>query len=433
MRLPICFFFNAVLFYSITLVSILAITSILLTIKIILLKNEYKKNNQMYKSKINEYCLKNMFMLNIFHDIKTPLTSIIGITSLNIDLRNDEIPFDKYLKEVFISSKYIANLIDKIFEFSSDRNSKIQTEMSFNISDTIYNVREITSFQSYIKHQKVSFDIKILHENVITDEIIIQQILTNLISNAIKYTLEDGIINICLNEKEIDSTSSQYIFTISDNGVGIPNNIINDIFKPFVRAHNHNTNGNGLGLAIVKDLIDKFNGTISVDSQINKGTSIQVSLPLKYVSNKTKVKTNIDMLETIKKLDLSSYNALIVDDNYINYQILNEYLKLTHINTKYIKYADEVLDTINENNFDIIFLDIHMPLVDGFTLTKMIRNSNTLNSDIIIIGLSASVDKSEIDYALEIGMNDYLRKPIDINCLIKILKEYLINNKVVTK
>ena len=245
------------------------------------------------------------------------------------------------------------------------------------------------------------------------------QIITNLLRNALKFT-EEGGIDITYEEQVVDNDLNISI-SVKDTGIGIPKSKLKTIFDRFTQIDSGITKrheGSGLGLYITYLLIELLEGHIEVDSREGVGSEFMISL--KFPITEVQPEINVPVADDI---DLSGFKVLIVDDNRVNVVVLKKTLDTFGINTYWVGNGKEAVAAVAENDYDLVFMDIHMPEMDGFEATLEIRKTN---KDLIIIGFSADVTKETIQDAMEVGMNDYFTKPISFDKLRQNLSKYLI-------
>ena len=309
------------------------------------------------------------------------------------------------------------------------------------LSELIDNVIDICKPQAEIKKHTLTIDIKnIEHNRVIGDEIRIKQIFTNFISNSIKYTPEGGRINVIISEKLVNRPYvGCYEFIFEDNGMGMEPEFLKHIFEPFTRERKSyigKIQGTGLGMAIAKNIVSMMNGDIEVESIKGKGSKFTVTIFLKFQIDgnlSDNIKNNCDnstnSLAEFAKNDYSSKRALLVEDNTLNSNIAGEILKMTGIKVEYASDGKKAVDRIlslEPYYYDIIFMDIQMPIMNGYEATRIIRNSNREDlKNIPILAMTANALAQDVQAALKSGMNQHMSKPLDLNQLYNALERWL--------
>ena len=362
---------------------------------------------------------KTEFISNMSHEIRTPLNAIIGFIEV---LRLSEIQgsLQEYLMLMDISSKKLLLLVNDILEID-----KIESGKSTLRSDIFSPREELQNIISIYRPSAEEKGLSIVLETsedcgheVVGDVGKFGQILTNILRNSLKFT-EKGGIEIFCKEKNNNGTV-QLDFLIKDTGIGIPKNKLNTIFDRFTQIDKGKCKrheGSGLGLYITYKLVELFNGKITVQSEENVGTEFHLSLA--FPLSETRRETRIQNPEFFQ---YDGCKVLIVDDNRVNVKVLKMTLEKLGVNADSACNGLEAVEAIKNNSYDLVFMDVHMPDMDGFQATQEIRK---FNQEITIIGLSADVTKEAIDEAKGVGMNDYLTKPISFSKLRTHLPSYL--------
>jgi PAS domain S-box-containing protein len=356
---------------------------------------------------------KEQFLANISHEIRTPINGIAGMANL---LGQGPSPEDRetYLNAIRHSAENLKVIINDILDLAAIESGKLRFErIAFNLKDLLPSL--INTFTYQAKEKKLSLDYKIdekLNKILLGDPVRLNQILINLISNAVKFTHNGSIQIRCNAEKEHRGTCWIRI-EVSDTGVGIPEEKLNTIFESFSQADASVTRrygGTGLGLTIVKQLVELQQGTIHVISKEHEGSTFMVTIPygVGKVKDFAKNTQGTDkVLQDVKKSDL---HVLLVEDNDINRLYAKSILKNWHC---YIDVAENglvAIEKIKNNFYDVVLMDVQMPVMDGYEATKAIRMMDH-SSDIPIIALTANATVSDVEKCFLAGMNDYLAKP----------------------
>lgn len=375
---------------------------------------------------------KDRFLSNMSHEIRTPLNGIIGFT--NVLLQSDlPLKQKKQIEIIKTSGNILMALINDILDLAKINEGKMELEESvFNLSELINDI--LISFELRIDEKELKmfseYD-KNIPDILIGDPIRISQILINLINNSKKFTNNGGQINVNVNLLEEDHEKAIIEFSITDTGIGIPKEKLKTIFEPFVQADNdtyHNYEGTGLGLSIVRRLVDLMNGSISINSEVNKGSTISFTIPIKKttaigVSTKKDVPLSADDLTKIGHL-----KVLIADDNEINQLLAQTILLKFGFEVDSAENGKIAIELINKNHYDIILMDLKMPEMGGFEATRYIRTQmDPPKSTIPIIAITADVTKADLDIFKEAGINDFILKPFDqtdlLNKIISLVKK----------
>ncbi|RGD74979.1 ATP-binding response regulator [Anaerofustis stercorihominis] len=378
---------------------------------------------------------KGRFLSNISHEMRTPLNAISGMTRIGKENIDDKKEVTQCFEKIDTSVNYLTNLINDVLDISRIESGKTKIEnRPFNLDTLIKNI--ITIIQNQANEKEINFICKydLKSPYLIGDELHLQQILVNIIGNAIKYTHNKGKVEVIISDDNIDNNKSKVNFTISDNGIGIEAKQLPTIFKAFERADNameQQYKGTGLGLAISYNLVKMMGGELKVRSEVDKGSSFFFDLELnkineeeydRYIKLKNKYPNhNIDKLRGIK--------ILLAEDNEINREISKYVLEQNGVIVEEAVDGKEALYKFEQSKKDYysaILMDIKMPVMDGHEATKAIRNLPHPNAkDIPIIAVSANAFEEDIERSLMCGMNDHISKPIDFDDLIKALDKYI--------
>ena len=375
---------------------------------------------------------KTDFLSNMSHDIRTPMNAIIGIISFIRHNAGDKEKVIEYADKIAISSQHLLGIINDVLDMSKIEAGKTVFKYSdFSILDSIEELNTIFHSQANEKNQ--SFIItkeNLKHEWVNGDKVHLMQIFSNLLSNAIKYTQEGGVIQFIAEESETNSsTYGKYHFIVSDNGMGMSADFKETIFDAFTRAESSVTNkiqGTGLGMAITKNLVESMGGTIEVESEPNRGSSFEVILNLKIVENRVVSSTEqIEMHETDSDI-LDGMRILCAEDNELNAEILMELLKLEGAECTICENGKRILEAFEQSvpgEYDMILMDVQMPVMNGYEATEAIRRSSHEQAKTIpIIAMTANAFSEDMQHSLAAGMNAHISKPVDMKLLKKTIR-----------
>ena len=375
---------------------------------------------------------KTDFLSNMSHDIRTPMNAIIGIISLIRHNAGDKEKVIEYADKIAISSQHLLGIINDVLDMSKIEAGKTVFKYSdFSILDFMEELNTIFHSQANEKNQ--SFIItkeNLKHEWVNGDKVHLMQIFSNLLSNAIKYTQEGGIIQFIAEERETNSsTYGKYHFIVSDNGMGMSADFKETIFDAFTRAESSVTNkiqGTGLGMAITKNLVESMGGTIEVESEPNRGSRFEVILNLKIVENRVVSSTEqIEMHETDSDI-LDGMRILCAEDNELNAEILMELLKLEGAECTICENGKRILEAFEQSvpgEYDMILMDVQMPVMNGYEATEAIRRSSHEQAKTIpIIAMTANAFSEDMQHTLAAGMNAHISKPVDMKLLKKTIR-----------
>ena len=375
---------------------------------------------------------KTDFLSNMSHDIRTPMNAIIGIISLIRHNAGDKEKVIEYTDKIAISSQHLLGIINDVLDMSKIEAGKTVFKYSdFSILDFIEELNTIFHSQANEKNQSfIIIKENLKHEWVNGDKVHLMQIFSNLLSNAIKYTQEGGVIQFIAEESETNSsTYGKYHFIVSDNGMGMSADFKETIFDAFIRAESSVTNkiqGTGLGMAITKNLVESMGGTIEVESEPNRGSSFKVILNLKIVENRVVSSTEqIEMHETDSDI-LDGMRFLCAEDNELNAEILMELLKLEGAECTICENGKRILEAFEQSvpgEYDMILMDVQMPVMNGYEATKAIRRSSHEQAKTIpIIAMTANAFSEDMQHTLAAGMNAHISKPVDMKLLKKTIR-----------
>ena len=375
---------------------------------------------------------KTDFLSNMSHDIRTPMNAIIGITSLIRHDAGNKAKVIEYADKIDISSQHLLGIINDVLDMSKIEAGKTVFKYSdFSILDLVQELDTIFHTQIYEKQQTLTI-IKenIQHEWVNGDQVHLMQIFSNLLSNAVKYTQEGGKIQFFVEECETKSSVyAKYRFLVSDNGMGMSADFKDTIFDAFTRAESSLTNkiqGTGLGMAITKNLVEAMGGTIDVESELGQGSCFEVLMDLKIAEDRT---VALAAQEETDKQDgniLQGMRFLCAEDNELNAEILTELLKIEGAECTICENGEEILKVFEQSapgDYDMILMDIQMPVLNGYEATKEIRrSSHKLAKTIPIIAMTANAFSEDIQHSLAAGMNAHVSKPVEMKVLEKTIR-----------
>ena len=375
---------------------------------------------------------KSSFLANMSHDIRTPMNAIIGMTSLIRYDAGDKGKVIEYADKIDTSSQHLLGIINDVLDMSKIEAGKTVFKYSdFSIAEFIQELDTI--FHSQIYEKKQTFTItkeNIQHEWVNGDRVHLMQIFSNLLSNAIKYTQEGGEIQLLAEECESNSSVyAKYRFLVCDNGMGMSADFKNTIFDAFTRAENSLTNkiqGTGLGMAITKNLVDLMGGTIDVESEPGQGSCFEVFMDLKIAEERSVSPDSQAETEEQDGNILKGMRFLCAEDNELNAEILTELLKIEGAECTICENGKRVLETFEQSvpgDYDMILMDVQMPVMNGYEATKAIRrSSHELAKTIPIIAMTANAFSEDIQHSLAAGMNAHISKPVDMKTLEKTIR-----------
>ena len=377
---------------------------------------------------------KTDFLSNMSHDIRTPMNAIIGMTSLIRHDAGNKAKVIEYADKIDISSQHLLGIINNVLDMSKIEAGKTVFKYTdFSILDFITELNTIFHSQIDEKNQTLTI-IKenIRHEWVNGDQVHLMQIFSNLVSNAVKYTQEGGKIQFLVEECETKSSVyAKYRFLVSDNGMGMSADFKDTIFDAFTRAESSMTNkiqGTGLGMAITKNLVEAMGGTIDVESELGQGSCFEVLIDLRIAEDRF-----VSSAERVEKDEpagnvLKGMRFLCAEDNELNAEILMELLKIEGAECTICENGKRVLEAFEQSapgDYDMILMDVQMPVMNGYEATKAIRrSSHELAKTIPIIAMTANAFSEDIQHSLAAGMNAHVSKPVEMKGKRKILLRY---------
>ena len=375
---------------------------------------------------------KTDFLSNMSHDIRTPMNAIIGMTSLIRHDAGNKAKVIEYADKIDISSQHLLGIINDVLDMSKIEAGKTVFKYTdFSILDFITELNTIFHSQIDEKNQTLTI-IKenIRHEWVNGDQVHLMQIFSNLVSNAVKYTQEGGKIQFLVEECETKSSVyAKYCFLVSDNGMGMSADFKDTIFDAFTRAESSMTNkiqGTGLGMAITKNLVEAMGGTIDVESELGQGSCFEVLIDLRIAEDRF-----VSSAEQAEKDEpagnvLKGMRFLCAEDNELNAEILMELLKIEGAECTICENGKRVLEAFEQSapgDYDMILMDVQMPVMNGYEATKAIRrSSHELAKTIPIIAMTANAFSEDIQHSLAAGMNAHVSKPIEMKVLEKTIR-----------
>ncbi|MCR5823159.1 MAG: response regulator [Lachnospiraceae bacterium] len=377
---------------------------------------------------------KTDFIAKMSHDIRTPMNAIMGMTTIAEKHIEDSEKVRYCVETIKEAGRHLLALINEVMDVTKIEAGKIELVKDyFSVSGLVDNVLKMMSPLSDAKEQMLVLNMTgVTHKYVTGDRTRVEEILTNIVSNAIKYTYEKGLISIDIAEEKATDTESDYIFTVKDSGIGMSKEFQKHLFEAFSREDDEYINkseGTGLGLTIAKKYIEAMNGSISFKSEKGHGSEFRVKIRLELQEAAEEEYHDSDEIPKLDELKLNGKRALLVEDNDLNAEIGRELLEMTGLATE---RAVDGADAVNmftssaPGYYDIIFMDVIMPVMNGYEATTAIRASGRADgSEVPIIAMTANAFASDIKEALKSGMNDHIAKPIDNEYLVKVLMKYL--------
>jgi signal transduction histidine kinase/ActR/RegA family two-component response regulator len=382
---------------------------------------------------------KTEFLSNMSHDIRTPMNAIIGMTKIAAMYIDDKERVQDCLNKINISGQHLLAIINEVLDMSKIESGKMELRSeAFHIEEWFENMMTMIKPQVCEKHQQLSVSVCNLEQkNVIGDPNRLRQVIMNILSNAVKYTPKGGSIQAQLIQTDkCRENRGVYRIVVKDNGIGISKEFQKIMFEPFTRAEDKGTkgvNGTGLGMTIAQNIIQMMNGNIQVESSAGLGTTITVDVELE-LQLKHSAENDInseDSVENIlrKRMSLNPKRVLLVEDNAMNMEIASEIIADVGIIVDKASDGFEALSRVEKSApgyYQLILMDIRMPHMDGYTVTKKIRELDREDAGTVpIIAMTANAFNDDRIKAEEAGMNGHIAKPIDMDKLYQTLQKWL--------
>ena len=398
---------------------------------------ELKQEEELREAKLKAECAnkaKSSFLLNMSHDIRTPMNAIIGYAELASRHLQETDKLGRYFEEIQICGKELLSMLGNVLDLARIENNKVEMEYTVsNVHECFENCVIMFQQQAESKNQTISLTEQIMYPYVYMDEPHLSEVCLNIISNAIKYTNTGGWISCNVVQKSCEKEDwCNMIISITDNGIGMSEEFQKRVFETFERERNTTSShieGSGIGMGITKKLVELMDGTIEVKSKQGKGSTFTVTIPCRKASeDDSLVKKNSNLRN---KNCLNGVRILLVEDNEINTEIATELLTEEGCIVETANDGVACIDMIEKADADyykMILMDIQMPVMNGYDATLTIRKmKDTKKARIPIIAMTANAFAEDIQKVLSVGMNAHVAKPVDMNILVptmmKCLKE----------
>ena len=375
---------------------------------------------------------KSTFLANMSHDIRTPMNAIIGITALIEHDVDNAAKVKEYAKKIEVSSQHLLGLINDVLDMSKIESGKTTLNfVDFSISEMLRRIEILFRPQTDAKNQTLLITKEHIHHEWLNgDSVRLMQVFNNLMSNAIKYTQEGGKIQFFAEECQTNSSVyAKFRFIVKDNGIGMSEEFQDKIFDSFTREENSVINkiqGTGLGMAISKNLIQAMGGTIEVKSEKGKGSCFEVIVDFKIAENKEVYQPEQIEDEKQDETILNGMCFLCAEDNELNAEILKELLDIEGAKCQICENGEKVVEAFEKSQpgeYDMILMDIQMPVMNGYEATKAIRNSeHPMAKTIPIIAMTANAFSEDIQQSFSAGMNAHVSKPVEMKVLGKAIQ-----------
>ncbi len=400
---------------------------ILVVLTVFILLSRHNKELAINEKRIS--LAKSTFLNNMSHDIRTPMNAIIGYTTLALATEDKPEVVKDYLSKIKSSSSHLLSLINDVLEMSRIESGKIQLEPSANsISAMLVDIDNIVKADIDVHGHKFTIDSSSVTDDVIVcDKLRIKQILLNLLSNAIKYTPDGGLIELCISESRSEKPDcGHYHIRVIDNGIGMSPEFAKTVFDEFTREKTSTVSGiqgTGLGMAIVKNLVDMMGGQIDLHTRQNEGTEIILDFDFAIDSS-----TAVEYTGPVRHFDFTGKKILLVEDNELNREIALTILEDSGFSVSTADDGSKAVEMVQNaapGDFDVILMDIQMPVMDGLEATRQIRAIGSEISRIPIIAMTANAFEEDRKASIEAGMNEHVAKPIDVDYLKTVIAKFL--------
>ena len=375
---------------------------------------------------------KSTFLFNMSHDIRTPMNAIIGYADLASRHSDDPAKLKKYMENIQVCGQNLLMLLNNVLDLARIENDK--TEMEYSVSDVDKDFRNCIAMfrnQADSKGQTLMVTAHLLHPYVYVDIPHLTEVCTNLVSNAVKYTGAGGTIRCDVTQKPGEKEGwCDTVVTVADNGIGMSQEFQKHIFEPFERERTSTVSkveGSGIGMGIVKKLVGLMGGTVAVESKIGVGSKFTVTIPCRIASeDETQAKRETNPSD---QKCLCGTRILLTEDNDLNAEIATELLQEEGCTVDRAKDGVECVDMLEkaaDGTYQIILMDVQMPVMNGYDAARKIRRlDDPQKANIPIIAMTANAFSEDRQMALDVGMDDHVAKPINMNVLVPTLRKYL--------
>lgn len=398
---------------------------------------QQKRAQEEARKKLEKACLeaelanaaKSDFLARMSHDVRTPLNGILGLLEIAGRCAGERVKVERCLERAVVAAKHLLSLLNDVLDMSKLESGEVRlAEEPFDMREIVKQTYEI--LEGPMREKGITGNIEcgmsLRHPFVIGSPLHVRQIMTNLVSNAVKYNKEGGMIKTSLEEvRSVDGTVRFY-YTISDTGVGMSEEYLHHIFEPFSREQEseENVSGTGLGMAIVKKLVDKMNGTIEVESEKGIGTTFWLMLPFKC-GEEVEIERKMG---AEPEQNLQGVHILLVEDNELNREVAKYLLEDEKASVETVYNGEDAVKAFveNEGGYDVILMDMMMPVLDGCGAARQIRAIDRPDaSSIPILALTANAFSDDIRRCREAGMNAHIAKPMEIRQAVKLIRQFV--------
>ena len=392
------------------------------------MKRELEYQQQVAEARVSA---RNDFLANMSHDIRTPMNAIVGYTNIAKSRQDDPEAVMEALEKISSSSHFLLSLINDIMDISKIESGKMQVNPGpCNLEDVFHRIEDIIALQARDKSLIISYRYEsVKHVRVNADELRIEQVLVNIVSNAVKYTPTGKTVDLIAEEEPLEGNKHRYRFIVRDTGIGISEDYLPHIFESFTREEKTTVNsiqGTGLGLAITARVVELMGGTISVKSAVGEGSEFTVELDLESLEDED---AQEDERTEDDEFEFSGLRVLVVEDNDINAEIASMVLAQYGIEVDRAENGQIGIEQVRSHplgHYDAVLMDIQMPVMNGFESTEGIRSlEGEYYRKLPIIAMSASAYDEDVRHCLAVGMNAHVAKPFNPRDLLECLREHI--------
>ena len=378
---------------------------------------------------------KTRFLLNMSHDIRTPMNAILGYSKLMRGHISDP-EMQHYQEMIEQSGNVLLSIINNVLDMARIESGEMELDENYSETGNIVSgVCSVFEMESQKKNLTIEHYVNVQHPDIICDKTKMQEVLTNIIGNAVKYTPPGGTITITTDELPDEREGYIKIRTVvEDNGIGMSREFLPHLFDSFTRERDTTSAkvvGTGLGMAIVKSLVDLMDGSVTVESELGKGTKFTVEIPLELASEEDICKKELPEQTFMTDKNIRK-RILLAEDNELNAEIAMELLKEEGFLIDWVKDGQECFDKLEESDegyYDLILMDIQMPILNGYDTTAKIRQMESpKKASTPIVAMTANAFEEDIAMAQKVGMNGFIAKPLDAEKMFTILKQSIVEN-----
>ncbi len=378
---------------------------------------------------MKEHHIGKEFLSNMSHEVRTPLNVIVGMCDIAMRHTDDRNKVENCLRKISVAGDHLIELMDNLLDITKIEQGCIDIqEREFEVDKLVDEIKIMT--ESSASRKNLIFDIAsggVINRKVKGDYGHALRAMLNIVSNAVKYTPDGGFVKIVINEVyNSDPESTTYKFTCRDNGIGMSEEFLEKVYNPFVRADDirvNQINGSGLGMSIVKKIVEALDGDIEIHSKEGTGTSVTMTFSFRVSG----VKRDLEEIRGQEHERITDRRiVLIAEDQQENREVLVDYLNDLGIHSEYAVNGEQAVDMFiesEEGTYKAVFMDIEMPVLDGYKASLMIRGLNRRDKNIPIIALTANAFQSDREKALKAGMDHYLTKPLKMDALSELLNK----------